>query len=188
MTVNKVILVDVDDTIANTRQAILDYYRLETGDYSTSIKDAKGYWYTDGMCPKFTAERCAEAFNDPKLFKLLKPLEGAKEGIAYLQQKGYEVRICTLHNAMGIALKDKWLDYNFPTLTTRHYSTMLGGNKDVFCAYSIIDDNIKNISTSSCDVPILLDFFEIQNDKVFDKRDKRKRITSWKELIEKEIL
>lgn len=186
MTQSKVILVDVDDTIANTRQAILDYYRLETGDYSTSLERAKSYWYAYDLCPKFTNEEVENAFNDPLLFKLLKPMEGAQEGVAYLQRKGFDIRVCTMHRAEGVILKDTWLNYHFPTIESRYYSTSLRGNKDDFSAYSIIDDNIKNINTSPCDIPILLDFFGIQGN-IYRKDDKRIRVNSWKEIIERGI-
>ena len=185
---NKIVLVDVDDTIANTRQAMLKYYRDATGDYSTSIEGSRTYWYTDTMCPLFSDERANIAFNDPRLFNMMEPLEGAIEGVKYLQNKGYEVRICTLHQPLGIALKDMWLDYYFPNITKRHYSTTIGDNKDVFKAYSIIDDSLKNIHTSPCDKPILLDYFKIQDNGLYLKEDKRTRVTGWKEIIERGIL
>ncbi len=180
---SKIILVDIDDTLANTRQAMLEFYRQKTNDYSTSIEGARTYWYTDALCPLFSEEEAEAAFSDPKLFSILKPLEGAQEGIQYLQDKGYDVRVCTLHNAEGIALKDKWIDYYFPNLKVRYYSTSVGGNKDVFSAYAIIDDNVKNIDTSPCEKPILLDYFEIQ-----ENGNGRCRVTSWNELIERGIL
>ena len=187
MTQNKIVLIDVDDTIANTRQAILDYYRAKTGDLSTSLASCRSYWYTDDLCPLFTKEQAEQAFEDPELFKILKPIEGAKEVVEHLQRKGFDVRICTLHSAKGIILKDVWLNYHFPSVKSRHYSTSVKGNKDVFNAYSIIDDNVKNINTSPCEVPILLDFFELQQSNVYDKGDKRIRVKNWNEIIERGI-
>lgn len=176
-------MVDVDDTIANTQQAALDYYRMMTGDYSTSLNMIKSQWFMPELCPKFSPQQQGEVFNQPQFFRLLEPLPRAQEGTKFLKEKGYDVRICTLHRAEGIAQKDEWIQKHFPHITERYYYTNVSGNKDAYKALSIIDDNPKNILTSSCEHPILFDFHRMHTNLEI-KKENIIVVNSWDEIIE----
>lgn len=179
---NKIIFVDIDDTLADTRAAVAALYKRNTGENPLDTKSVKSKMYA-GFCPLWTDVQVDNLFRSSKeLYEILEPLEGAVEGINYLLKKGYDVRIVTMHYPFSIQYKYEWIKKYFPMLEDKaYYVDTRMKNKDVFKGLAIIDDDMKNIATNESDMPILLDFYGIYDEVEHDSIVCR----NWGEVIKK---
>lgn len=180
---NKIIFVDIDDTLADTRAAVAALYKKVTRYDPLNIKEVKSKKYFE-FCPLWTDEYIESFFESSRqLYSVIKPLEGAVEGIDYLIGKGYDVRVVTMHHPKSIQYKQEWIERYFPLLEHKvYYVNWRLPNKDVFKGYSLIDDDIKNIKTNMNEMPILLDFYEIYSKEEIRGLNVCK---SWSEVIQK---
>ena len=178
----KIIIVDVDDTLADTRAAIAALYKQITGDepLDCKIKGSKKYFE---FCPLWENSDIDKLFKSSKeIYETAKPLNGAREAITNLLNKGYEIRVATMHSPNSILYKHNWIKKYFPELEDKvYYVDWRMRNKDVFSEYAIIDDDIKNIKTNRSSKPILLDFYGLY-DGVILKHDICK---TWEEVVKK---
>lgn len=158
---DKIIFVDVDDTIANTRQGVADIYTRITGNRTLTLHQ-KSKQYKD-FCPGWTDEDIEKLFiRGVELYDVTKPIPGAEKAIEALIAKGYDVRIVTMHSPTSMDAKYQWIKKYFPMLEGKvYYVDWRIGNKDVFKGYSLIDDDMKNIKTNKSCKPILLDLYNI---------------------------
>lgn len=175
-----IIFIDVDDTMADTRAAIAHLYKSITGDEPLDTRAVKSKRYFE-FCPLWDDDQVDKLFRIGNgIYEVVKPLEGAVEGIKYLMNKGYDIRVVTMHSPESIMPKHNWIAKYFPDLKDKvYYVDWHFGNKDVFRGHAIIDDDIKNIKTNDSNYAILLDFYGIY-DGVPTKGIKCK---SWKEVI-----
>lgn len=159
-----IIFIDIDDTLADTRRAVYDLYVAITGDIMANI-NTKTKRYND-FCPKWTDDDIEHLFkNGYTLYGNAKPLPGAVEGVKTLLDRGYDVRIATMHASRGMEAKHDWIEKYFPELEDKiYYIDYRLSNKDVFRGYAIIDDDLKNIKTNQSAKPILLDVYNIYSD------------------------
>ncbi len=148
------LLIDLDNTIAQTNKAFIELYKLETGDMSATEDKIQSWWY-DEACPQWNQLAQAKAFMNPKLFELLKPFSDAVETLFKLQSEGHEIIICTMHDPKGIPYKSEWIKYFFSFIKNVIYididSTL---HKSLIKGNILLDDNIDNLLTSPCDYKI----------------------------------
>lgn len=178
----QIILIDIDDTLANTRQAVFDLYVDATGDKSGNINvEDKQYV---AFCPLWTDEEIEKLFyNGYVLYDRVQPMPMAQKAVTALEERGYDVRIATLHTAHGIPAKQAWVDKHFPTLSNKViYINDTLGNKDIFKEYALIDDHYKNIKTNKSAIPILLDIYNVYRSM---DRDSCIICKSWAEVMNK---
>lgn len=178
---DKIIFIDIDDTLANTRQGVYNLY-LELTDDATGNINIKTKEYLD-FCPKWEKKDLDLIFkNGYTLYDKIKPLPGAVEGVKALIAKGYDVRIATIHTATGIPAKQLWIDKHFPSLSKKvYYINSTEVNKDIFKEYGIIDDDIKNIHTNESALPVLIDFYNIYS----ATNEIEHKCRNWNEVIDK---
>lgn len=178
----KIIFVDVDDTLADTRAAVAALYKEITGDepLDVRIKGSKKYYE---FCPLWEDSHVSKLFRSSKeIYEKAVPLNGAVEGIKYLLDKGYDVRVVTMHSPESVIYKHKWLEKYFPELESKvYYVDWRTKNKDVFNGYAIIDDDIKNIKTNKSNMPILLDYYGIYDGVVLN----HDICKTWNEVVKK---
>ena len=173
----KIIFIDIDDTLADTRRAVYNLYVEVTGDASGSI-NTKSKRYTD-FCPTWTDEQVSDLFKTGyTLYEKVECIPGAKEAVNELIKRDYDVRIATIHVATGVPAKQEWIDKHFPMLSEKvYYINSTNANKDVFEGHSIIDDDLRNIKNNKSIKPILLDFYGIyDNTRVIQCK-------TWKEVL-----
>ena len=178
---SKVIFLDVDDTIADTRGGVYDYYVNSTGaapNVGINVID-KNY---SAFCTMWSDEQIQNIFTKPhQLYtNFVKPIPGAKEGVKALLDMGYDIRVVTLQSPSGVPAKHNWIERYFPELLDKVcYISDIHGNKDIFVGHAIIDDDHKNIKNSRCDKKILIDVYKqypaMVNEKTY--------ASSWKEVV-----
>lgn len=176
---NKIIFLDIDDTLADTRRAVYDLYVELTGDNSGDI-NVKSKRYVD-FCPLWSDKDIEKLFNSYTLYERVKPMFGAKEVMSKLVEKGYDLRIATIHVANGVPVKQKWIETHFPELKDKvYYVNCVDNNKDVFREYGLVDDDMKNIKTNKSSTPVLLDIYNI-----YDEVEVKNKAKRWIDVLTK---
>lgn len=165
---NNIIYIDVDDTVANTREAMVEYYRKHTNDFSTNHLMYDGTPKYDVLCPKWDREQITKTFYDKEFFKILKPFQEAQEYIRKLQELGYDIIFCTAHRIEGSRLKTEWIQTHFP-FVKKIIITQPFQRKDKYIGFGFIDDQIHNLETNQSEHKILIDIYNLQTSQKFDK-------------------
>lgn len=143
------IILDFDNTIANTNQAIIDLYQEMTGDLSTSVNDINEWWF-DNATPQWSREQQDLAFINPRLYKLMQPNKNAIEVLNKLHNDGHQLIICTYHNPIGIQYKSGWIHNYLPFIDGIVYldinNTSLG--KSMIIGDFLLDDSDKYLNSA----------------------------------------
>ena len=176
---DNIIFIDIDDTICDTRKAFGELYTEITGEpiAATNVRH-----YRD-MCPKWTDENEIKIIfkNGGEVYRKAQPVQGAKEGISKLIQKGFKIKLVSLNFADSAWAKQKWIEKFFPELKDDVILlTSMNTNKDIFKGHAIIDDDLKNIKTNGSRFPILLDIYDVYKDLEY-----KHKYRSWKEIVDK---
>lgn len=151
----KKIVVDFDSTIVKTHFAVLNLYREDTGDCSTSIDDKCVKWNMSDVCAKWSRKQIDDVFINPNLFKHMQPIENAIEVLERLHNEGYEIEICSLHKKEGIQLKIDWIKEHMPFVDS--FNIIPFKNNDIVfdkssaVGYVMIDDRVDCLESSHCD-------------------------------------
>ncbi len=152
------LVIDFDDTLVDTRSAILSLYKQSTGDLE--VRDLKTHYYPD-FCPGWTEQDINPLFEDASLFNILDPIDPVCQGIInYLRfTNKYDMVLCSLHRVNGIREKQKRLEFLFgkDTFHNTIFLTNIKDNKDYIVADIFIDDNLNNLITNKSKKRILFD-------------------------------
>jgi 5'(3')-deoxyribonucleotidase len=150
MSENKIIVLDVDETIRDMMSPVLKMYNLVHGtkftkddidnydfrNVLTEIKDMKEYFYNN-------AEMC---FVNSDMF------EGTIESLLELQKMGYHIRITT-NQFKGLEIFTLyWLNKH----TIPYDSIVITNDKSWVDGEFIVDDNLDMIKSSPCKYKILV--------------------------------
>ena len=141
---------DCDNTLSLTDEAILELYRLRTGDCSTTLEHNHNQWDYDDLCPLWDRKAQADAFLDLKLFEFLKPKPGAVEVLKVLKEQGHEIVVCTVHDARAVQAKIEWINRHFPFIDATYIisNNECSMNKSFISGDIIFDDNVNCLITS----------------------------------------
>ncbi len=111
---------DLDDVIADTSSALLQYAKEEHGVELTE-EQRKHYKLEEmpGLDPWIAADVYKQVL-DPAFFMDVKPVEGAKDVLRFLKRKGRRINIITARPEDNFSFTSKWLKQNglwYNTLT-----------------------------------------------------------------------
>lgn len=131
------IVIDFDQTIADSSKGLFDIYLKETG--ANETYNPIHSWNFDGLFPNSYKKRALELFCIEELFDVLKPFENAIEVITKLSKK-HEIYVCTNHKAEGIPFKDKWIRKYLPFAKVVYVDSF---DKSITSGDIFIDDKIE---------------------------------------------
>lgn len=164
------IILDVDDTIANTTEYLLSLANVE---YKRNIVKTDIYdWNLDAVFPDINLRKY---FDQDGFFYNLKPIEDAIFYTKKLIEEGHEIVITTASPINGFKDKALWLKKYFPHIPERNL--ILAWRKECVFGDIMLDDALHNIESSICTYPVL--FNQPWNENLGDKF---KRVHSWKEF------
>lgn len=102
----KIALVDIDDTLADTQTAILDYINSKSTnryEYSELTRE-----FREGKVGEYE-KLVGEFLNNEELVYGVKPYSYAKESVAILKDNGYKVFVCSSRKENLHEITTKWL-------------------------------------------------------------------------------
>lgn len=168
---NKIIALDVDDTILDLMGMWLNYYNLDYGDNLSpeSITD----WSIDLFVKPECGKKIYDYIKEPYVFRASKPIDGALDGIKWLREKGFRVIYITASNPNGS--KEKWLKENGFWETENDFYQAY--DKSLIMANALLDDKFDNITN-----------FKYGQGYLFSrpwnlKFDYKNRVNSWDEFL-----
>lgn len=136
---NKIAIVDVDDTVLPLVEEVLRWYNLDTdeGILKSDIKDWNiGSFVKDG-------NKLCGYFGNPNLYNNIKPVYMALWGITNLRKMGFRVVFATSCAKGSEGRKFKWLNDNKFNVKEEDYVELK--DKSLLNGDLIIDDNYKNV-------------------------------------------
>jgi 5'(3')-deoxyribonucleotidase len=158
----KRILIDIDNTCAQTDVAMVNFYNELTGKNITYNKDLVT-WDLELLIKDWSRQQINDIFIQEGFFKHLKLHDGVVETLNKLKEEGYFLEIVTCHDIRGIVYKCDWINKNLP-MVDRINILPLG--KDLKLDKSnvqgdiIIDDLPSILETSPCKYKILFSEYD----------------------------
>ena len=131
------IIVDFDQTIVPSSEAIFEVYKEETcakEEYTSNHS-----WEFDGLLPKDYVPRAIELFDESVFYEKLKPFPMAVEVLRRLSEK-HEILIVSRHSDKGRCYKTKWIESNLPFAKVHYTPTF---DKSEVSGDIAIDDKLE---------------------------------------------
>lgn len=173
--INKVILVDMDDTIENLLEAWCDAINAKHGT-SYKAKNAKE-WDITKFFKSLTEEQIFEPLIDKNFWSTVKPKEDAIKYLKKLKNNGYDIYVVTATDYRNLEPKiSDHLNKYFPFIDAKHIITC--HNKALLRGRFLIDDYIENLLGGVFE-PIL--YTTHHNKEIDENKYGIKRVNNWKE-------
>jgi len=165
-------LLDIDDVLADTVPAWLKLYNRK---YKQKLRKED---ILDWNIAKYTVPECGDKIYDllksKSLYKQIKPLPDALEGVNLLRNTGFTIVYATGGKPEYSAYKQEWLINNgFFQREDRYIQT---ASKHLIRSHLIIDDNYDNICKSQA-------FGLLFNCPWNQQYDFKNRMMGWNEII-----
>lgn len=167
------ILVDFDQTIVPSSEAIFDVYKEETGSKDNYTSDHS--WNFEGLLPKDYVPRAIELFDEPIFYEKLKPFPMAVEVLKKLSEN-HEIVIVSKHSDKGRCYKTKWIESNLPFATVHYTETF---DKSEVSGDIAIDDKIECLNSLKPVVKECICFGDYRWNKEWDGV----RCTNWIDIM-----
>lgn len=172
-----IIGIDIDGTINNLCEAVLNIYNQDSGD-TLDVSQITEY-YVENFVKESYKNDFYKYYVDKRVWKLVKIDETSKEIIEKLHKDGHEIYFVTSTEPENIYKKSEWLKRNFPQIDIRKrlircYKKQLLSGLDI-----LIDDYEKNLIYGRYK-KILID--KPWNQHIFDEHYNIFRVKNWKEV------
>lgn len=173
--------IDIDETINNLYESVLNVYNQDSGD-SLNPKDIKTYYIENFVKEEFKKD-FYKYFTDKRVWKQVKIDEEAKKYISMLDLEGHIIYFVTSTEPENISKKASWLQREFPNINIRKrlircYNKQLLSGLDI-----LVDDYKKNLIDGDY-LKVLLDKPWNQNPKEYDDKYQFYRMTNWQNIYE----
>ena len=149
-----IIGIDVDETVCDTCQAVLDQHYADTGE-RLSLNDIKSYYIEDYVGDDYKDDFYLIFFKK-EMWKRVKVLPNCVEVIKRLYDKGNEIWFITACDPENVSKKTSFLQRTFPFLDIRN-CLITTRCKQLINVDIMIDDYEKNLINSNY-YGILLDY------------------------------
>ena len=146
----KIIYVDVDDVVADLVYPVVVIHNVVNKD-NLHYDDITGWDITE-----FTRDNnkdIYEYFKDPRLYKVVNPVNNARRGVEYLRSLGLRVVFCTTSPFETPYVKFRWLQRHGFNPELEDYIEIQ--DKTLLTGEYMIDDKPDNILHSKTNVPIM---------------------------------
>jgi 5'(3')-deoxyribonucleotidase len=139
------------------------------------------------VLPLWSKEDVDNAFNNPRLFELMKPFDGAIEVLKRLKEQGHYLEICSCHTiGEGSNAKEEFIKKKMPFIDKITIIPIDNGlqkfDKSSAKGDIVIDDKLDALISCSCPVKILYGEYSWNRD--FDENSiqewTRNKVSWWK--------
>ena len=175
-----IIGIDIDNVICTTTEALLDYINERTP-LNLSIKDIKEYWIEKSI-PSEYQWIVSNAFKDSLMWKKVKVIPGAVEGIKELYYRGHEIYFVTSTTPKNFVKKINFLKRNLPFLTKEYIDEHCISikRKQLINLSILIDDYLNNLNGERTYYSICLDYPWNQTNENIPYFQ---RVRNWEEVV-----
>lgn len=149
------IAIDIDNTLNNLTEAILEVYNTDSGD-NLSLSDITAYHIENFVKPEYK-RIFYQYFLDAEVWKKIKLQSHCREVIAKLNREGHKIIFVTTTEPENLPKKKNWLMRNFPFLDIRKSLFSCPVKQLVKCDI-LIDDCIGNLTGEREYYSICLDY------------------------------
>ena len=173
-----IILVDMDDTIEHLLVPWLDWLNAR---YGKNVRESDVVsWDMRVAYPDLTLDEIFEVLDEDAFWETVPPIDGAREGLEYLIERGHRIYIVTSTPVRSVRAKmERVLFRYFPFLNWNQ--VIITSNKQMLKADVMIDDGYHNL-VGGAYRKILVD---APYNRGFDeKKDGMIRVHNWKEIVE----
>lgn len=140
---NRVILVDIDDTIENLCQCWCDFLNEQYG--TTVLYSDVDDWDISKFFPELSKEQVYSPLHDERLWYCLSPLEGAVKYLQALIQEGFQVYLCTTTDYRNVRPKyEGVIQRYFPFISWSQ--VIVTSKKQMIKANFLVDDGVHNLA------------------------------------------
>ena len=173
--------VDIDNVICTTSEAVIEYLN-ERLPITLSLDDINEYWMEKSI-PEQYRWAVGLAFHDSAMWKKVKMIEGAAEGIETLYKKGAEIFFVTSTTPDNLKKKIKFLKRNLSFLSgdyiNNHIITIK--QKTLLNLDIMIDDYLDNLIGERSYYSICLAY--PWNIKIISEEPNFIRVKNWRDII-----
>lgn len=173
--------VDIDNVICTTSEAVIEYLN-ERLPITLSLDDINEYWMEKSI-PEQYRWAVGLAFHDSAMWKKVKMIEGAAEGIETLYKKGDEIFFVTSTTPDNLKKKIKFLKRNLSFLSgdyiNNHMITIK--QKTLLNLDIMIDDYLDNLIGERSYYSICLAY--PWNIKIISEEPNFTRVKNWRDII-----
>lgn len=150
--------VDIDNVICTTSEAVIEYLN-ERLPITLSLDDINEYWMERSI-PEQYRWAVGLAFHDSAMWKKVKMIEGAAEGIETLYKKGDEIFFVTSTTPDNLKKKIKFLKRNLPFLSGNYINDHIITikQKTLLNLDIMVDDYLNNLIGERSYYSICLDY------------------------------
>ena len=136
-----VLAIDVDDTICNLQEAVVNIFNKRYGTHYT-VEDFTDFDVTN-VLPDDEAMNFIEIYGESGLYKTVKPMSGAQSALKKLVNAGHDVYLVTNAIPKTYGEKVEFVKKYFPYIDASHIVCMK--NKWMFRADVMVDDCMQNL-------------------------------------------
>lgn len=179
-----IILVDMDDVLADFEGEFLDRWRKQYPDKPYVPLEERTTFFLDQQYPKELHELMDTIYHAPGFCKSFKPIPGSLDSVLEMKQEGYDVFICTMplrHYENSVLEKYEWIDEHLGREWTRRI--ILTSDKTIVHGDFLIDDK-PEITGAMTPVWEHILYDKPYNRQVTGKR-RLKSLKDWKSLLVK---
>lgn len=155
------IMVDIDDTICNLQDVVIDLFNKRYGSHY-AIEDFTDYDIMN-VLPTQDAIVMKNMYGETGLYSKVKPIPGAREALQKLINMGHQVYLVTAAVPKTYGEKIEFIHRYFPFIDESHIVCMK--HKWMFKADIMIEDNMQNLLERPYYHRICFDMPWNQNDK-----------------------
>ena len=176
---NFTILVDMDDTIENLREAWVEALNNKYN-LNVRVKDIID-WNIQTFFPTLTKAQIFEILDQPDFYKTIKPKKDAIKYLHLMHEEGFNLILCTASHYSIIKEKfENALFPYFPFFDDDHI--IITNNKTIIKANVLIDDGVHNLLKGSYKKIL----YTTSANSRFNEEEKYKiiRASTWKQIYE----
>ena len=139
--------VDIDNVLTNTTECVIDYINERIPNLNLKMEDIKDYWMESALPPEF--QWIVEtAFEDKRMWKNVKMIDGAAEVLEKLYKEGHAIYFATATTAENFRKKISFLSRNlsfFPEGYVKQHAISIK-KKQLLNVDVMIDDYLNNLT------------------------------------------
>lgn len=172
-----IIAVDVDNTICNLQEAVINLFNERNGsNYTTSDFNA---YTVENVLPLKEAVIMKQMYSESNIYDFVWPLDGSRDALQKLINEGHQVYLVTDAAPENYNEKIDWIRHFFPFIDLSHIVSMK--HKHLFKCDVMVEDNVQNLIAGQHYERICLNY--PWNKQIHDEAYGIYRCNNWNEIM-----